>query len=107
MEIIAPIVFSITLIVPPISQGKFWNVEEVPNQLQVTFENGVQASYPFQRVPCNAVSLSKRYTIYKTRKAEGNPEVCYQVDGRTPALVRSTWIPVINKTYNPKETNND
>jgi hypothetical protein len=97
MTIITPLIIAISLIVPPASKGTIWTMGEIHNQIQVTFENGVQASYLAVRVPCTATVIQATHKIYKTQ------QVCYSADIRTPVFVRSPWIPTIQRTYKPKD----
>lgn len=93
MELIAPLVITMSLLVPPASKGVHWDVGEVHNQLQVTFESGVQASYRATRAPCNAVALDSTRMIFRTKKT------CYLADVSRPLMVRSPWTPIERKTY--------
>ena len=42
------IIITIMLIIPPASQGVYWDIGEIHNQLQVTFKSGVQATLLFK-----------------------------------------------------------
>ena len=98
MEIIAPLVLTIQLLVPPASKGIHWDVNEVHNQVQITFRSGVQASYQSTQVPCNTEALKDGFTLYHT-KGTGRRS-CYLVDTSRPVMVRSPWLPTSIKTYN-------
>ena len=46
------ILITLTLLIPPASEGVHWGMNEVPNQLVVTYKSGVKASYSsIQRGP--------------------------------------------------------
>lgn len=96
MEIIAPLVLSISLLIPPASKGVHWDVGEIHNQLQVTFKSGVQASYRATRAPCSTIPIGEGRALYRTKK------VCYLVDTTRPLMVRSPWLPITRKTYKPR-----
>jgi hypothetical protein len=90
---------TLMLFIPTADQGKIWSMGEVQNQIQVTFESGVMASYSAAQVPCHTVRLKDGFTLYKTKSM--GQEVCYLADTRQPDFVRSPWTPAITKTFNP------
>jgi len=96
MEIIAPLVLTIQLLVPPASKGVHWDISF--NQVQITFRSGVQASYQSTQVPCNTEALKEGFTLYRT-KGTGR-QSCYLVDTSRPVMVRSPWLSTRSRTYN-------
>lgn len=68
-------------------------------QIHLTFENGAQASYTAEQVPCHTKIIKEGWKLYKT---EGSAHVtCYRAFIIEPVLVRSPWLNAIQKTYNP------
>jgi len=95
-----PILFYITLVIPLASTGIDWNIHEVPNQMTITFQSGVKASYATMRVSCDTVPSSKNVVLYKTKDVD--QQTCYLTDISVPLLVRAPWEPVTTKTYKKK-----
>jgi hypothetical protein len=91
------LILTILLFIPPASQGVRWDVNEVPNQVVVTFKSGVKASYSTIQVPCNTEAIKKGWVIYETISNEN--EVCYLTDISSPVMVRGPWRGVMIKTY--------
>ena len=92
-----PILLTITLVIPLASTGIDWNIHEVPNQMTITFESGVEVSYATMRVSCDTTSTKSGLVLYKTK--DTNQQTCYLTDTNTPILVRAPWEPVTTKTY--------
>lgn len=91
--------FAITLmlVIPPVDQAVDWDYGEVQNQIILTFESGVKASYSTLEVPCHTKAIKHGWTMYKTKSM--GQEVCYLADTNFPVFVRSPWMPALNKTY--------
>jgi hypothetical protein len=92
------ILITLTLLIPPASQGVDWDMNEVPNQMVITHKNGVKASYSTIQVPCHTEPQHEHWVLYKTKSM--GQEVCYLTDTNYPLMVRGPWKPTINKTFN-------
>ena len=95
------LLITILLLIPPASQGVQWDVNEVPNQVVVTFKSGVKASYSAMQVPCGTEAIKKGWVIYETKPKEN--AVCYLADVSLPVMVRGPWRGVMVKTYQREE----
>jgi len=91
------LIITIVLFIPPAAHGIHWDVNEIPNQVVITYKTGVQASYSTTQVPCNAVAIKKGWALYKTKST--NQPVCYLTDVSSPVMVRGPWRGVMVKTY--------
>lgn len=89
------LLITLNLLIPPASKGTLWDIGEVQNQVQITFESGVQASYPAKMVPCGTQDASG-WTIFETKE---DMPTCYLVNTEEPAFVRSPWTPITRKTF--------
>ena len=96
-QLMNELLITIVLLIPPTSQGVSWDVNEIPNQMVITYKTGVQASYSTTQVPCNAVAIKKGWTLYKTKST--NQPVCYLTDVSRPVMVRGSWTGVTVRTY--------
>ena len=95
------IIITIMLIIPPVSKGIHWEVGVVPNQLQITFESGVMASYSTIQVPCHTKAKKPGWQVYYNDLM--GQETCYLTDVSAPVMVRGPWRTTITKTYKHKE----
>ena len=94
------IIITIMLIIPPASQGIHWDIGEVHNQLQVTFESGVKASYSAIQVPCHTKPVKVGWAVYHSKVL--GQETCYLTDTNYPVMVRGPWRTTIIKTFKHK-----
>ena len=95
------IIITIMLIIPPVSKGVHWEVGVVPNQLQITFESGVMASYSTIQVPCHTKAKKPGWQVYYNDLM--GQETCYLTDVSAPVMVRGPWETTITKTHKHKE----
>ena len=98
------IIITIMLMIPPASKGIHWTTNEIPNQLQVTFKSGVQASYSAIQVPCHTKPIKPGWAVYHNKLM--GQETCYLADTNYPVMVRGPWRTTITKTYKHKEKQN-
>jgi len=95
------ILITLTLLIPPATQGVHWDMGEIHNQIQVTFPSGVQASYSAVRVPCHTSPEKPGWAIYHSKSV--GQELCYLTDTNYPVMVRGPWITAIIKTFKTKD----
>ena len=94
------ILITLTLLIPPASEGIHWAINEVPNQLVVTYKSGVKASYSSIQVSCHTRPTKEGWAVYHTKSM--GQEVCYLTDTNYPMMVRGPWKTTTKKTYYPK-----
>ena len=97
IQLMNELLITIILLIPPASQGVRWDVNEIPNQMVITYKSGVQASYSTTHVPCNAVAMKTGWVVYKTKSTD--QPVCYLTDVSSPVMVRGSWTGVTVRTY--------
>tara|TARA_R100000808_G_scaffold1812_1_gene7727 strand:- start:9877 stop:10182 length:306 start_codon:yes stop_codon:yes gene_type:complete len=95
------LLITIMLVIPPASKGIHWTTNKIPNQLQVTFKSGVEASYLAIQVPCHTKPTKPGWVVYHGKSM--GQEVCYLADTNYPVMVRGPWETTITKTYKHKE----
>jgi hypothetical protein len=100
------LIITILLLVPAVNSDKVtgWNVGAVHNQVQVSFEHGLEASYSATMVPCHTRPTKEGFIVYHTESM--GQEVCYLTDISRPVLVRYTvdhWFPATYKTYKGRQ----
>ena len=72
-------------------------MNEVPNQLVVTYKSGVKASYSSIQVPCHTKPTKEGWAVYHDMSM--GQEVCYLTDTNYPVMVRGPWRATTKKTY--------
>ena len=75
---------TIMLIIPAPNKMVDWTLNEVPTQIQVVHESGLEVSYSASKVPCHVRPKSPKEMVFRTSDIH-----CYLVfDINTPRFVR-------------------
>ncbi len=99
MLILNELLVTLMLVLPSPDKMVAWTVNQVPTQIQVIHESGLEVSYGALNVPCHLEPKTKQEMVFKIET--GSMDECYLVmDINSPLFVRHPffWMRV-------KETN--
>jgi len=81
------LLITIMLVIPAPHKMVDWTLNEVPTQIQVVHESGLEVSYSASKVPCHVRPKSPKEMVFRT-----NATHCYLVfDINTPRFVRHPY----------------
>jgi hypothetical protein len=80
---------SIMLIIPTTDKMVDWTMNEVPTEIQVLYESGVQVSYPSTSVPCTFKPRSSKELVFMSPQSSLEDNYCYAIfDISRPNFIR-------------------
>ena len=88
------LLITIMLVIPAPNKMVSWTLNQVPTQIQVEHESGLEVSYSATRVPCHVRPKNPKEMVFRTSDI-----YCYLVfDINTPRFVRHPyyWLKVKN-----------
>jgi len=83
------LLITIMLVIPSPSKMVDWTVNEVPTQIQLIHEDGLQVSYEASTVPCVYKPRTNKELIFMSPQATHNDNYCYAIfDTTKPTFIR-------------------
>lgn len=86
---------TLMLVIPPPNKMVDWTINEVPNQVQIIYKYGLEASYSSKSVPCNAKPDNENQILFEV-KSDFMKECYLVLNHRAPLYVRWTnqWLKI-------------
>lgn len=86
---------TLMLVIPSPDKMVDWTVNEVPNQVQILYKYGLEASYSSKLVPCHSKLDNKNQILFKV-KTDFMQECYLLLNHREPNYVRWTdqWLKI-------------
>ena len=81
------LIITIMLVIPAPNKMVDWTINEVPTQIQVEHESGLEVSYSATKIPCHIRPKNPKEMVFRTDDAH-----CYLVfDISNPEFVRHPY----------------
>ena len=81
------LIITIMLVIPAPNKMVDWTLNEVPTQIQVEHESGLEVSYSATKIPCHIRPKNPKEMVFRTADTD-----CYLVfDTGSPRFVRHPY----------------